>query len=89
MKKINFSELEILDIDWKEIELPFTINKIIANAIYQMTSSLDLVEIAKKINNWEEVELRDTDIEEIKTIINWKEFLYYPVIKRQIIDFIS
>lgn len=92
MKKIDFTKFKLLDIDGKELtqnkdDIP--VYKWLANTIYFMTTSIDIAQIAQKINNGEEVELRDQELEAIITIIESDKFNYLPFVKRQLLQFLS
>jgi len=90
--KINFKDLTLLDIEWKEVkqtkeELP--VYKMIANAIFMHSMDIELSDISKRIYAWEEVELREKEIEEIIGIIKSDKFPVIPMVKRCVIDFLS
>ena len=92
MKKVNFSELVINDINdekviFKDINwIDEKLEQIIWNVVYNNTKDIELAELSKRIYKGEEIELRDQDINEIKTIINWK---FSWLVEREIIKFIS
>lgn len=86
--KINFSKIKLRDIEGREIKNS-KIHKGIANAIYMFAKNLDLLEIAIKINKGEEVELRESDIAEIETIINSKEAGFMAFARKAILDTIK
>ena len=93
MKKVNFSNIEIKDIKWN-IMLnewkPLEIYKFIANALYAHWKTIEISELAKRIYEWKEVELRDNEIAEIKSIIlDEQKFNYIELIRREVIKEIS
>jgi hypothetical protein len=53
------------------------------------TKNLDLVEIARKINKGEEVELRDSEVTEIKRIFNSNEAGLLAFVRKAFGDFID
>ncbi len=69
--KVDFSKIELHDIDGKKQNIE--IHKTIGRIIYMFTENLDLIEIAQKIHKGEEVELRDSDVSEIKRLFKRKE----------------
>jgi len=76
--KIDFSKLEIFDIDGnvvKEIEdkngnkIPYSPYKTIANFIYYNVKNIDMVEIARDINAGNEISISEKELNEIKELI--------------------
>jgi hypothetical protein len=66
--KLNFSLLKLNAIDGRELDIK--IHQSFANAIYSFTKDLGLLEVAKKIYAGEEVEVRDSDINEFNRLIS-------------------
>jgi len=76
--KINFSELEVFDINGVKVikvddgngnKSDFLIHKQVANLVYTGAKNLDLVEIARDINSGKEVEVSEKELNEIKDLI--------------------
>jgi hypothetical protein len=69
--KLNFSTIEYLDLDGKVLDTtenpPY---KIIANWIYQKAKVLDLVEIAREINQGKEVEVNEEELADILRVVH-------------------
>lgn len=57
MKKIKFNKVICRDVDGNEFEADMS--KHIANALYNATASVDMLEVAREINAGKEVELTD------------------------------
>jgi hypothetical protein len=66
--KINFTEIKLVDVDGQKLpESAF--HKTIANILYQKVQTLDLVDVAMKINKGEEVEVSAAALKEIETVL--------------------
>lgn len=91
MKKYNFKEVKVIWIDWKELNLwDVKLHEQIGNAIYAFSMDVNLAEIGARIYKGEEVELRDTDTQKIKEIINDEQkFAFIPLVKRSVVSFID
>lgn len=87
IKKIDFTQVKILDIKGDPIDMwEAKLHETIGNAVYNEATTIPLAEISKKIYAGEVVELRENEVTEIKQIIE-KSFI--PLVKRQVIDFID
>lgn len=86
--KVNFSKIKILDIEGKEAKTS-DIHKSIARIIYNRTQNLDLVEVAMNINKGKEVELRDSEIKEIKRLVNDKQSGLLAFARKAAMDFLD
>lgn len=86
MKTVDFSKATIVDIKGDVIETGEKIHVLIGEAIYREANSITLAELAKRIYEGKEVELRDSEVQEIKQIIE-KSFI--PLFKRQLIQFMG
>lgn len=82
--KLNFKNCIVNTIDWQPIE---TLYKDLANLIYIKSKDLDLIDIAITINKWEEVELTQQQVDEIKRLINEHDF--FAFVKKWLLDFIK
>lgn len=103
MKKVDFTKVKIYGINGEEIPLQIaeeddkgnlktketSVCETLGNTLFIQAKTIPLAEIAKRIYNKEEVELRDEDIAEIKEVINGRYFQFAPMVKRQVIDFID
>lgn len=94
MKKVNFSELVIKDITWSEINIKEAtqgsfdkIEKLIWNYLFYWLKNIELSEISKRIYNWEEVELREQDIDVFIQII--EDSKLSPLFEREIVNFLK
>lgn len=67
MRKIKFDKVKCLNVDGEEFEADMT--KHIANALYNATASVDMLEVARAINKGEEIELTDEVEESIIQIL--------------------
>lgn len=86
--KVNFSKIKLLDLEGKVIPKAI-LHKTLAGVIYQYTKNLDLVEVARKINKGEEVELRDSEVTEIRRIIQTPEAGMFAFARKAINDFLE
>ena len=86
--KLNFAEIELLDLDGKIVPNP-EIHKSIARAVYHFSKNLDLVDIARQINRGDEVELRDSEVAEIRRIVQSPEVKFLAFAKKAINDFLA
>ena len=85
--KLNFSKVELKDIEGKKIE-KHDLHKLVANLLYGGTKNLDMVEIAREINKGKEVELKKEDLEDIKkTIVEAQTIAAFA--KKAVIDYID
>ena len=87
--QIDFSQIKLLDLDGEQLENSPPAHKIVANMIYQFASVLDLVEVARQINQGKAVELSATDLAEIKGLVNNPKCSLAAFVKKAIIDFID
>lgn len=67
--KFNFSQVELTDINGKPMQ-EANVHKLLALMMYRHAKNLDLVELARKINAGEEVEIEKVELEEITGLIN-------------------
>ena len=85
--KLDLTKVEIKDLDGKKIE-KHDIHKIVANLMYQSTKNLDMVELAREINQGKEVELKKDELEELKTLITQTQAIA-AFAKKALIDYID
>ena len=86
MKKINFSAIEVENIDGSMAKL--NIRKDFANALYSSGKTLDVVELARKIWHSEnETELTDEEVKIVEE--NVKQFYPSYIIQTSIINAIK
>ena len=86
--KYNFSEVRVINVDGAAVE-GATIHKALANAIYNFTTNLDLVETAMLINKGEEVELKDSEVEAIKKVIKDDRAGFLAFAQKTLLDYIA
>lgn len=86
--KVDFSKMKILDVEGKAIKNS-EIHKSLARIIYHRTQNLDLIEIARSINNGKEVELRDSEIKEVKRLVNDKQSGLLAFARKAILDYLN
>ena len=86
--QVDFSQIRLLDLDGKDLEGSPPAHKIVANAIYRFTSVLDLVEVAREINQGKAVELSATDLSEIEKLTNNPQCGLSAFVKKAILDFV-
>lgn len=84
--KVDFKKLTVSTIDWTPI---VDTNKLIGNAIYLHTKDLNLVEIARKIYNWEEVDIAQSELDSIKEICNSDNAQFAAFVKKWVNDFVD
>ena len=88
MKKFNFKEVKVKDINNQEVpEVP--VHQILANELYNGTSSTELLKLAKDINNGTPVDLKDNDINQIRGILNNPYSMLKAFIKVAVLDYIE
>jgi len=85
--KYNFSKVKLTNIDGQEAAKD--VHKTLAAVLYNLTSDLDLVEKALKINKGEEVELDKTEIAEVKKVINDPKAGFFAFVKKGLFDYID
>jgi len=66
--RVDFTKIKLVDIDGNEI-VNSSFHKTIANAVYTHAKTLDLVELAMKINKGKVVEIDKKLLVEVKNII--------------------
>lgn len=81
----KFREVKIADIEGNAIE--FDLAKNIAKIMYKNTVNLDLVPIARELYEKWEVDLRDSEIVEVRNLVVKAHFAAF--IKKEVIDFID
>lgn len=84
--KTDFTKIKIFDMKDEPID---DFYKVLARVIFIHTQNLDLVEIARAINKGEPVELRDSDWDEIKRIVNSREANIFAFARKATLDFID
>jgi hypothetical protein len=84
--KTDFTKIKVLDIGDKPIT---DFHKVLARVIFMHTQNLDLVEIARAMNKGESVELRDSDFDELKRIVNSREANIFAFARKATLDFIE
>lgn len=84
----NFSTVKLTDIEGKEMENADA-HKTLANAVYNLTTNLDLVEKAMQINKGEEVALTPEEIEVVKGVINDPKTNFFAFVKKAFLDYID
>jgi RNA polymerase-interacting CarD/CdnL/TRCF family regulator len=86
MKKVNFNEIEIENIDGSVAKL--NIRKDFANALYSQGKTLDVVELARKIWHSEnETELTDEELKIVEE--NAKQFYPSYIVHNAVINSIK
>lgn len=86
--KVNFSGIELLDLGGNIVPNP-DLHKTVARAIYHFSKNLDLMDIARKINRGEDVELRDSEVIEVRRIVQSPEAGLFAFVKKAILDFLG
>jgi len=87
--KINFSEIKIIGVDWKESKLAQPINELLANAIFTSANVLEMVDLSREIFACKEVDLREEEVKEIKRLVNDEKIWFMAFAKRSILKFID
>ena len=86
MKKVNFNEIEIENIDGTKAKL--NIRKDFANALYSQGKTLDVVELARKIwHSDAETELTDDEVKIVED--NVKQFYPSYIVQTAILNAIK
>lgn len=86
--KVRFHEVPVCSLDGTPIENA-TIYKSLANAIYQFSPDLDLVEIAMQINKGEEVELSSSQVETLKKLIRNERAGFMAFAQKAFLDYLD
>lgn len=84
--KVNFKNLIIKDLDWKEAQ---DLNKHIWNAVNKFSDDLNLIRFAQDIYDNKDIDIAKTELEQIKAICEKPEIWFYAYIKHWIIQFID
>lgn len=86
--KVNFSKVKLLDVEGVLIK-GHSVHKTLADALYKFSKSVDLVDIALKINKGQEVELSLPDIAVIKEVINNPNSGFYTFARKALLDYLE
>lgn len=85
---INFSEIELKDLDGKVIP-SMEFHKTVANILYHHADSLDFVEVALAMNRGEAVDLSLGQLNDIKKLVNDPKFGVFTYARKAVVDFID
>lgn len=85
--KYNFSTIELVGIDGKKLDAKA--HQSLGNAIYTFTKDLGLVDKAMEIYKGKEVDLGDTEIKIIKSIIEDERVQFHAFVKKAMLDYIN
>jgi len=88
MKTLDFSKLEIRDIDGKQIPSR-PIVKTLANIIYNLTRDLSMLEVALILNKSDIVEVSEDQIKSLLEVVNDERTGLVAFVRKALIDFIS
>lgn len=86
--KYDFTKIKCYDIDGtlnKKVKL----HRSIGQALYSFTGNLDLVDIAMQMHKGVAVELRDSDIAEIRRVVKEPKSGFYAFAIKAIFDFLD
>ncbi len=83
--KYDFSKIDVFDIDEKKF--PMDVGKKVAGWIYLHTRNLELVDIALRLNKGEVVDLRPSDVVEIRRIIDDPQLGVFAFLRKALKDF--
>ena len=87
--KVDFTKIQLSDIDGKNGDGDVPFYKTIANLIYCKVSNLDLVETAREINQGKEVELSKTDLRTIRQLLLDEKNGLFAFARKAIRDFLE
>jgi hypothetical protein len=88
MKEIDFSRIQIRDIDGKEIPHR-PIIKNFANLIYNLTRDLSMLEVALLLNKQDVVQVDESQVKAMIEVINDERTGMVAFVRKAILDFIS
>ena len=67
--KVDFTKVVLRDVAGKPIKEQSNIHKTVANCIYFTARSVDMIDIARNVNQGVVVELSESQIKEIKNLV--------------------
>ncbi len=85
--KFNFSKIKCTDIEGAKV--PNTLHKTVANIMWRLAKSVDLVDTAIFKNRGEEVELDKLEIEEIRKLIEDPSQGVFAYARKAIFEYID
>lgn len=86
--KVNFSKIKLCDIEGKEIK-GANLHKIIAHLLWQYVRNLDLVETAQLIHKGKPVDLRTSEVKELRALIVDPKSQVMAFAQKAILDFMD
>lgn len=86
--KVNFSLLQLKDIDGKVVK-EGALHKTIANALWHNAENLDLIDIAMAINRGKAVDLGKRELSDIESAVKDPKSGIFAFARKQIFDFID
>ena len=85
MKKGNFKDIKLQGVDNVTLE-DAKVHELVRNRVYNFTKDVGRLELAQKIYAGNEVELRKTDIAEIKRLLDIPQSNLLAYTKKAVLD---
>ena len=85
--ELDFGAIELINVSGEKLEVD-GFNKVLADSIYKNCLSLDMLEIAMKINRGEKVELKKSQRNEIIAVMQNQNCGLVALARKGVIDFL-
>lgn len=86
--KLDFSKVKVEAIDGTFLP-DVKVNELVGNLIYNFTKDLGMLNLAQRIYQGGEVELRESDVAEIKRLLNIPQCNFLAFTKKAVLDFLE